>query len=147
MNTLALAKGFFIAGTIPFVLLGLLHWLYTFMEMRKTGGKFSPRDDVVRIGMQATTMNITNRTTLWKAWIGFHHSHSIGAVFFGLIYLILALQDFAGLAANTTLMRLAAVVPLIYLWVGFRFWFRTPIIGIAIGATCILIAFALTATF
>lgn len=139
---MALAKIFFIAGTVPFIVLGALHWLYTFMDMRKAR-KLTPRDDVVRIAMEVTPLKLTPRTTMWKAWMGFNHSHSIGAVFFGLIYLILAVQDFPALAANTTLMRLATVVPLIYLWVGVRFWFRTPIIGIAIGAVCFLAAFAL----
>ncbi|MBL8631192.1 MAG: hypothetical protein JNM81_16280 [Rhodospirillaceae bacterium] len=137
------AKYLFIAGTIPFILLGTLHWLFTFLDMKKPT-RFAPRDDVVRIGMQATTMRLTNRTSMWKAWMGFHHSHSIGAIFFGLIFLILAVQDFGALVNNTVLMRLATVVPLIYLWVAVRFWFRTPIIGIAISAACFIASFLLT---
>ncbi len=110
----------------------------------KEPGKFAPRDDVVRIGMQATTMRLTNRTTLWKGYMGFHHSHSIGAIFFGLIFLILAVQNFGALVDNLILMRLATVVPLIYLWVSVRFWFRTPTIGIGIGAACFIASFLLT---
>ncbi len=143
MATALLAKYLFIAGTIPFILLGTIHWIYTFMDMKKPN-KFAPRDNAVLTGMQATSLRLTNRTTLWKAYMGFHHSHSIGAIFFGLIFLILALQDFGALVENLVLMRLATVVPLIYLWVGVRFWFRTPIIGIAIGAACFIASFLLT---
>ena len=63
---------------------------------------------------------------------------------FGLVFLILALQNFAALAANMPLMTIAVVVPLIYLWFGIRFWFRTPIIGIAMSMTCFRAALALS---
>jgi hypothetical protein len=134
-----IAKPFFIAGLIPFIVLGCAHWLYTFMDMVKPR-KLAPRDDAVRLAMINTTLKLTPRTTMWDAWMGFNHSHSIGAVLFGGVFMILALQDFTQLAANSALMIVATVVPLIYLWVGIRFWFRTPIIGIAISATCIIVA-------
>jgi fucose 4-O-acetylase-like acetyltransferase len=137
----ALAKIFFIAGTIPFITLGFMHWLYTFMDM-STPRKLAPRDDAVRLAMDATTLKLTARTTMWKAWMGFNHSHSLGAIVFGLVFLILALQDFTALSKNMPLMTIAVVVPLIYLWVGLRFWFRTPIIGISVSAVCMLLAAA-----
>jgi hypothetical protein len=140
---IGVAKVFFIAGTIPFIVLGLVHWLYTFMDMTSPR-KLAPRDDAVRLAMEATTPKLTARTTMWKAWMGFNHSHSLGAIVFGLVFLILALQNFTELAANMPLMIIAVVVPLIYLWFGIRFWFRTPIIGIAIGAGCFSAAFALS---
>ncbi|MBL8645581.1 MAG: hypothetical protein JNK21_16735 [Rhodospirillaceae bacterium] len=143
MNTALLAKGLFIAGTVPFILLGTLHWIYTFMDM-KTPRKLAPRDDAVRIGMQATTLRLTDQTTMWKAWLGFNHSHSIGAITFGLIFLILAVQDFGALVENTMLMRVATVVPLIYVWVGKRFWFSIPLAGVSISAACFVAAFLLT---
>ena len=140
---MGLAKFFFIAGTIPFIVLGLVHWLYTFMDM-STPRKLTPRDDAVRLAMEATTPKLTARTTMWKAWMGFNHSYSLGAIVFGLVFLILALQNFAALAANMPLMTIAVVVPLIYLWFGIRFWFRTPIIGIAMSMTCFRAALALS---
>jgi len=137
-----IAKVFFIAGTLPFIVLGLAHWLYTFMDMVRPR-KLTPRDDAVRIAMEGTSLRLTTRTTMWKAWIGFNHSHSLGAIVFGLVFLILAAQDFGALARNMPLMGIAVIVPMIYLWFGIRFWFRTPIIGIAIGAGCMLVAAAL----
>lgn len=144
MTAHLLSKILFISGTAPFIVLGLIHWIYTFMLMRKPG-KLSPRDDSARVAMQNTHLRITNQNTMWNAWIGFNHSHSIGAVFFGLIYLVMALQDFNALAANTILIRIAVIVPLIYLWVAIRFWFRIPMIGIAAGAACLLTSFGLLA--
>ena len=84
---MGLAKFFFIAGTIPFIVLGLVHWLYTFMDM-STPRKLTPRDDAVRLAMEATTPKLTARTTMWKAWMGFNHSYSLGAIVFGLVFLI-----------------------------------------------------------
>jgi hypothetical protein len=41
--------------------------------------------------MSQTHLVLTRQTTMWRAWIGFNASHSMGAVFFGLVYGYLAL--------------------------------------------------------
>jgi hypothetical protein len=41
--------------------------------------------------MSATAPVISRETTMWKAWIGFNASHSLGAILFGLVYGYLAL--------------------------------------------------------
>src|SRR5262245_17683262 len=65
--------------------LGLLHLVYTFR-----GPKLTPRDPALRARMSEVSPVITKETTMWRAWVGFNASHSMGAMLFGLIYGFLA---------------------------------------------------------
>ena len=72
---------------------------------------------------------------MWRAWVGFNFSHSIGAVLFGscCIFLGVALQSLA-------LPKAALIVPVaigaLYFWLAVQYWFRIPAIGIALGTVC-----------
>jgi len=128
-----LAQTLIIAGAAVLGLLGTVHLLYTFFT-----DKFNPRDAGTMTAMQAGHPVLTRRTTLWRAWVGFNASHSLGAMLFAAIYLILAIQHMALLSASPTLVWLAVVGAGSYLLLAQRYWFRTPLIGIAIGTACFL---------
>lgn len=66
-----------VAGALIFGLLGTVHLAYTFFT-----GLFSPRDAATEASMKLTHPRLTRRTTLWKAWVGFNASHSLGAILF-----------------------------------------------------------------
>jgi hypothetical protein len=66
--------------------LGVLHLVYTFW-----GPSFTPRDPALQISMSQSSPNITNETTMWKCWVGFNASHSMGLILFGLVFGYLAL--------------------------------------------------------
>jgi hypothetical protein len=66
--------------------LGIIHLAYTFW-----GPKLTPRDPALQTTMSEIAPVITRETTMWKAWIGFNASHSLGAILFGLVYGYLAL--------------------------------------------------------
>jgi hypothetical protein len=73
-------------GSAAIVLaLGLIHFVYTFR-----GSKLTPRDPALQAAMSQVSPVITRETTMWKTWIGFNASHSMGAILFGLIYGYLA---------------------------------------------------------
>jgi hypothetical protein len=55
--------------------LGCAHLLYTFYT-----NKFDARDEPVTSSMKNTSPVLTKETTMWKAWIGFNASHSLGAM-------------------------------------------------------------------
>lgn len=126
-----LTTAFTIAGALVFGLLGCVHLAYTFFSDR-----FSPRDATVEAAMKATTPRLTRRTSLWSAWVGFNASHSLGAIAFAAIYLVLAVGHGSVLATSGTLRWLALAVALSYLALAVRYWFRTPLIGIAVGCAC-----------
>ena len=124
-----------VAGALIFGLLGTLHLAYTLFT-----GKFSPRDAATEAAMKLTHPRLTRRTTLWKAWVGFNASHSLGAMLFAAVYLLLALAHMDWLREAPGLVWLAALGALAYLALAVRYWFCTPLIGIALASVCFLAA-------
>jgi hypothetical protein len=108
--------------------LGLAHLLFTF-----SGNKLLPRDPALQAAMEANSPRLTSQTTMWRAWIGFNASHSMGALLFALVYGYLALRQPAVLAASVFLRSLGLVYLLGYLVLGWRYWFSTPFRGIALA--------------
>jgi hypothetical protein len=130
-----LPQSLIVAGALIFGLLGTLHLAYTFFT-----GKFSPRDAATEAAMKLTHPRLTRRTTLWKAWVGFNASHSLGAMLFAAVYLLLALAHMDWLREAPGLVWLAAAGALAYLALAVRYWFRTPLIGIALASACFFAA-------
>lgn len=112
-----------IAGT-----LGTAHLILTYR-----GPKLLPRDRSLRERMEATSMVITSKTTLWRAWIGFNASHSLGLIFFGVLYAYLAIAQPALLAETAFLQILGGLVLLSYVVLAKLYWFITPLAGISLS--------------
>jgi hypothetical protein len=66
--------------------LGVIHLAYTFW-----GPNLTPRDPALAISMSQTSPVITKETTMWRCWIGFNATHSMGLILFGLVFGFLAL--------------------------------------------------------
>src|SRR6202453_761405 len=66
--------------------LGVLHLVSTFW-----GPSLTPRDPALEISMSRSSPIMTNETTMWRCWVGFNASHSMGLILFGLIFGYLAL--------------------------------------------------------
>ena len=129
-----IAKYLWIAGSLPFIILGTIHLLYTFFT-----NKFSSRNTTVSELMKTSFPVLTKETTMWKAWIGFNASHSSGAIYIGLINLILAIQYFP-VIQNPVFLLLNTVTILFYLWLAKKYWFSIPFTGILIAACCFITA-------
>lgn len=128
-------KYLWIAGSSIFVVLATIHLLYTFFTE-----KFSVRDKDTEEKMKMTYPVLTRKTTMWKAWIGFNASHSIGCIFFGLINFIFAISYFEILESSVLLLLLTCFVSFFYLFLGFKYWFIIPRTGILISSVCFSIA-------
>lgn len=115
------------SAAIIFVL-GLLHLVYTFH-----GPKLLPRDRELPAQMERSALVLTRETTVWKAWIGFNASHSLGAMLFGAVYGHLALVQPAALAGSPFLLSLGGALLLGYAWLGRRYWFSVPFRGIVLA--------------
>ena len=79
--------------------------------------------------------------TMWRAWIGFNFSHSLGVLLFA------ALAVWTGSRINTLpvgIMPALTLIGCVYLVLALRYWFRTPAIGIAIGTGCFAAAWVLS---
>src|SRR3990170_563520 len=127
-------KYLWIAGSLPFIILGGIHLLYTFFT-----NKFSSRNTILDEEMKVSYPVLTNEITMWKAWISFNASHSSGAIYIGVVNLFLAIQDFS-IITNPFFLLLNVVTVLFYLWLGKKYWFNTPFRGVLISACCFIAA-------
>jgi hypothetical protein len=111
--------------------LGLAHLLFTFR-----GPSFDPRDAALKARMQEVALVLTPETTMWRAWIGFNASHSLGAILFGVIYGYFALARQEVLFGSPFLLALGLVVLVSYAWLAKRYWFRVPLAGVLLSIAC-----------
>lgn len=119
--------------------LGVSHLVYTFR-----GPLLTPRDPALQIRMSQIAPVITNETTMWRCWVGFNASHSMGMILFGLVFGFLALAHaqvlfqspfllFVGLAMLGGLVVLCKV-----------YFFSAPLIDVSISLACYIASIALS---
>ena len=124
-----------IIGAAIFGVLGTLHLYYTFFT-----NKFMTRDRKVAEAMKATSPLLTNRTTMWDTWIGFNGSHSLGAIFIAVFYILLATRHMEVIRETKSFVLLAVLIGTSYLALAIRYWFRVPLLGILIATICFVIS-------
>ena len=73
-----------LSASITFTL-GVVHLVYTFW-----GPMFTPRDPALQISMSQIAPVLSKETTMWRCWVGFNASHSMGLILFGLVFGFLA---------------------------------------------------------
>jgi hypothetical protein len=88
--------------------------------------------------MESTHLVITKQTTVWRAWIGFNASHSIGAMLFGLLYGYLALAQGEFLFQSSFLQAVGLATLVAYVALAKLYWFITPFLGTSIALACFL---------
>lgn len=133
------AKILMILSASIILTLGVVHLVYTFW-----GPKLSPRDPALQVSMSQISPVITKETTMWRAWVGFNASHSMGAILFGLVFGFLALAHGQLLFQSPFLLAvgLAMLVGLAVL--GKVYWFSVPFTGISISLACYVASIALS---
>ena len=124
-------------STLVLLALGVLHLIYTF-----SGSKLMPRDPALQARMNEVNLVITRQTTVWRAWIGFNASHSMGAILFGLVYGFLA-NAYPELLFNSPFLLIVGFVML----GGFAvlakvYWFRIPFIGVGVSLISYVLSIA-----
>lgn len=134
-----LSRYLFLLGALPFVVLGIAHVFATPLTPDESKG-LSPRDLAYRRSMGEQTVLLTRRTNLWLVWVGFNLSHSLGVVLFGVVVLLVGRSPAAFGANWPVFVPLAIVVSAVYLAIGVRYWFRTPIIGIVASSVCFVVS-------
>ncbi|MBL8114978.1 MAG: hypothetical protein JNK60_18995 [Acidobacteria bacterium] len=109
--------------------LGLAHLAITFI-----GDKLTPRGTATREAMETDHPRITRQTTMWKTWVGFNASHSLGAILFGLVYGYFALAAPNFFFASPFLLTVGGLALASYLLLAKRYWFRTPFTGVLVAS-------------
>jgi len=131
----------FIIGASIFGLLGFVHIIYTFFT-----DKFNAYDPNVTAAMKNTSPVLTKETTVWRAWIGFNASHSLGAIIVAAIYIPLAFSHIQFIANNSWFSVLPSIIGFSYLLLARNYWFKIPFFGILISTICFVSAFVLINT-
>ena len=131
-----------IVGGSLFGILGLVHALYTYADISRPR-RLVPDNLAVIEAMSASGVRLSRGgTTMWRAWLGFNFSHSLGALMFSFGCVALGLS-LGSLTPPKTALLVPVAIGLIYLWLAIRFWFRVPAIGIAAGTLCLVIGWLL----
>lgn len=130
-----LAQLLIVAGALLFGLLGVVHLAYTFFT-----NKLDPRDASTIAAMKDTGAVLTRGANVWKAWIGFNASHSLGILLFAAVYLLLAIGHMPWLRQSPALVWLPVLGGASYMALAHRYWFRRPLIGVGIATTCFVVA-------
>jgi hypothetical protein len=124
-----------LAGAAIFAVLGSLHLAYTFL-----GARLQPRDPAAIAAMQATHPRLTRETTVWRAWIGFNASHSLGAIVFAAFVIGLAGWRMDVMRDSPAFAWLAVANSLAWTVLAWRYWFRIPLAGTLLASACFLVA-------
>ena len=131
-----------IAGGAVFAVLGLAHAAYTWADTRRPR-RLVPDAPAVIEAMSSSSVRLSRGgTTMWRAWVGFNFSHSLGAVMFGALCIALGLS-LSSLALPKAALLIPVFVAGVYLWLAIRYWFSIPAIGIAVAAACLAAGWAL----
>ena len=109
-------------------LLGAVHLLYTFH-----GTKLRPRDTHLERQMAQVSPEISRRTTMWLAWVGFNASHSMGALLFALLYGWFGLAQPELFFKSPFLIAVGFAMLVGYVLLAKEYWFRIPLTGLAIA--------------
>ena len=133
------ARVFMLLSAGVVLMLGIIHLVYTF-----SGTKLMPRDPSLQVSMSLTTPVITKETTMWRCWVGFNATHSLGLILFGLVFGYLALAQprvvfESGFLLTTGMATLAALLVLCRMY-----FFNAPLLGISIASICYVISVALS---
>lgn len=135
---MTLAAALMLASAAIVFALGTAHLVYTFF-----GPRFHARDPALTQRMHEVSPVISADTTMWKAWISFNATHSLGAMLFGSVFGGFALADPAYLFGARWLLAIGALMLASFVLLGARYWFSVPFRGCVLAFACYLASVAL----
>ena len=119
--------------------LGVVHLVYTFW-----GPMLTPRDPALQVSMTQISPVITNQTTMWRAWVAFNASHSMGLILFGLVFGFLALAHGQLLFQSPFLLVVGLAMLTGFVVLCKVYFFSAPLTGISISLACYVASIALS---
>lgn len=119
--------------------LGVIHLVYTFW-----GPKLTPHEPALQVSMSQTSPIITKETTMWRCWVGFNVSHSMGLILFGWVFGFLAVAHSELLFQSTFLLVvglaiLAGLVALCKIY-----FFSVPFAAVSVSMACYIAGMAVS---
>jgi hypothetical protein len=129
------------ASALVILALAVPHLVFTYR-----GRRFHPRDAALEARMKEVSPLISRETTMWRAGIGFHASHSVGAIFFSLVYMYLALEGANFLFKSPFLLILGLAFLCTFVVLAKLYWFKVPFRGIVLATSLYATALFITWT-
>jgi hypothetical protein len=123
-----LSRYLYLAGAVPFLVLGAVHAIATPRAPQDARG-LSPSDPQLAEAMTRSGLRLTRRTDMWRAWVGFNLSHSLGLLTFAGVVILTGSRAAVFGPLAPVCAPFALLVAASYLWLALRYWFRTPIIA------------------
>lgn len=129
-------------GALLFFILGALHFQMTVADLKEPK-RFVPAKRELLDELKATRIAMRKDVkNFWLSYLGFHFSHSVGVMFYGLAVAYCALVRPDILA--DIYVRLAIVVfGASYVLMARAFWFIVPLAGSVAGVTLIAVGMAM----
>ena len=121
------------------LMLGVFHLVYTFR-----GPLLTPRDPALQISMSHIAPVITNETTMWRCWVGFNASHSMGLILFGLVFGFLALAHSELLFHSPFLLVIGLAMLGGFVALCKLYFFSAPLRSISISLVCYVASIVLS---
>jgi hypothetical protein len=90
--------------------------------------------------MQTSSVRLHPTLNLWRAWMGFNLTHSLGLVLFGGAFVFVGLFEPEVFAASLLFQAVAVLGSAAYLGISAGFFFSRPIMGASAGLICFLLA-------
>lgn len=128
-----------IIGSAIYVLLGLLHGFYTLQDTLRPR-YLVPRDAELLAAMRDASARLNAEINLWRAWLGFNFSHSLGLLMFGGAFLYIGFFHFSWFAESTLLQFFVVLVSATYVILSLKFWFSRPAIFTGAATVCFVLA-------
>jgi len=133
------AKILMVLGASIVFTLGVVHFVYTFW-----GPKLRPRDPALEVSMNQISPVITKETTMWRCWMGFNASHSMGLILFGLVFGYLALAHGQLLFQSPFLLVVGLAMLGGFVVLSKVYFFSVPLTGVCISLACYVASIVLS---
>jgi hypothetical protein len=124
------------SSAVILLYLGSVHLAYTLLTH-----KFNPAEGQLESAMKQVAPRISNEMTMWKAWMGFNVSHSMGLLLFGLIYGYMVVYRWEVLRTSYFLAGTGLLMLVGYVVLARIFWFTAPLIGVSAAALLYVFGF------
>jgi hypothetical protein len=139
LGSIAAARILMVLSASIIFTLGAMHLVYTFW-----GPMLTPRDPALQISMSGTSPVITKETTMWRGWVGFNASHSMGLILFGLVFGFLALAHSQFLFESPFLLVVGLAMLSGWVVLCKVYFFSAPLTGVGISLACYVVSIALS---
>jgi hypothetical protein len=138
-RSILVAKILMVLSSSIILTLGIVHLIYTFW-----GPNLTPRDPALEISMSQTSPVISKETTMWRCWIGFNATHSMGLILFGLVFGFLALAHGQILFRSPFLLAVGLAMLCGYVVLCKVSFFSAPLKGVGVSLACYVASIVLS---